>query len=282
MPTRPDLDISIFLEQKNQIFAQENYDFIETPVFMTGDTPVKTGGGVSMVSSSKSLERYPSVCWDVNGYYRELGVSWRATRRQLMEAYRDSGGPNSDRLTYVFRQLLQSSIRREYDAMPPGSVFLDDYVQQQILHNAKMEAARRSNQGWLCSPERVLEEWGFNLTFPSQEEDEDDEVDSSMDLWENLDVSEEEEGAEPWPYSYYRLGTSCQDVLRMVQWQQLLIEEFFDRGIVERFAVGFTGRHEAFHIGSVDDLPVFYLADTIDPDETTAKALIERYLYKGE
>lgn len=270
MPFREDLKIDVFLEQQNKIFSDTHTsDFVETPTVTNQNTPSKVGGGVVTVSSSKELETYPSLCWDVNGYYRELGVHWKATRRQLMEAYRDSGGPQSERLTYIFRQLLQPDIRKEYDLMPPGSVFLDEYVQQEIFRNAKQEAARRTQGGVLTSPERVLEDWGFSLAT-----DEPDELDTSGDLWEDLPELEEEEG---WPYSYYQLGTACQDTETMVYWQQLLIDGFADQGMVVRFAVGFTGKHENYHIGSFEGLTIFYLDDTIELEDNIAEMLIEAY-----
>lgn len=274
MKIREDLDIDVFLEQQNKIFSDHDFAYIDTPTVSNKKRPSKVGGGVSIVSSSKEIDVYPNVCWDVNGYYRELGVFWKATRRQLMEAYRDSDGPNSERLTYVFRQLLQPAIRKEYDLMPPGSVFLDDYVQQEIFKNAKREAVRRNNIGLLSSPERVLEEWGFSLV---DEAEPTEEVDRPLDLWETVDTADEGE-PDLWPYSYYQLGTTCQDEESMVQWQHLLIEELHSRGIVMQFAVGFTGNHDPHHIDWLDGLPIFYLADTMEPDEAAARMLVEHLL----
>ena len=274
MKIREDLDIEVFLEQQNKIFSDHDFAYIDTPVLSNKQRPSKVGGGVSIVSSSKDLEPYPSVCWDVNGYYRDLGVFWRASKRQLMEAYRDLDGPNSERLTYVFRQLLQRRVRQEYDLMPPGSVFLDDYVQQEIFRNAKKESVRRNQKGVLVSPERVLEEWGFSLV---PDDGSDAEVDSSEHVCHTNDAGEDRD-LDLWPYSYYQLGTTCQDEDSMVQWQSLLIEELHSRGIVIQFAVGFTGNHDPYHIEWLDDLPIFYLADTMEPDEATARMLVEHLL----
>lgn len=278
MKIREDLNIDVFLEQQNKIFSDHEFAYIDTPTVSNKKRPSKVGGGVSIVSSSKEIDVYPNVCWDVNGYYRELGVFWRANRRQLMEAYRDADGPNSERLTYIFRQLLQPKIRKEYDLMPPGSIFLDDYVQQEIFRNAKREAVRRNKAGLLYSPEAVLEEWGFSLLENSEgEPTESDELDSPPDLWETIATADEEE-PDLWPYSYYQLGTTCQDEESMIQWQHLLIEELHSRGIVMQFAVGLTGNHDPYHIGWLDGLPIFYLADTIEPNETVSRMLVE-HLY---
>src|SRR5690349_24850828 len=50
-------------------------------------TPRLAHDGAVFRSTSQVLDSWPSVVWDVNGYYHVLGVGFRASRRQLLRAY---------------------------------------------------------------------------------------------------------------------------------------------------------------------------------------------------
>jgi len=82
------------------------------------ERPVRLGWGPARWSTSMALVPMDRVCHDVNGYYRELGVDWRATKKELKEAYVERDGPNDARLTYVFKQLLDPLTPRRTTRRP--------------------------------------------------------------------------------------------------------------------------------------------------------------------
>jgi len=125
------------------------------------------GDGPEVASSCQEMEPTPTYIWDVCGYYRRLGVPWAATNRQLREAYLTLDPQQTDeRLHYALMQLLNPIIRRAYDRMPLGGLFMGDRDVQEVLRRqASMEASRRNaeNDGWEpeTSQGEVLKEWGL-------------------------------------------------------------------------------------------------------------------------
>lgn len=219
-------------------------------------TPLAVSTGPSTRSTSLDLESWPSVVWDVNGYYHALGVGFRATRKQLRIAYYQLGGPNDAYLTYVFKQLLDSQVRRQYDACELGEVFLDRYVEA-----ALKERARKVAQQFGMPPEKVMEGWGFTVVEPDYEPEPDTEEeaepdsDSVQSQSEPVDIPQEagDDGrvpvtrSEPWPYSFYlwRMRRrdrwfSDSDVMR--RWQEAIAAECYRRGKAVTFAVGVMGK----------------------------------------
>lgn len=146
---------------------------------------VPAGIGPDRCSSSQALAPRPLMCWDVCGYYSRLGVHWKATRRQLREAYLARGaalaGKGNADLAYVLSQLLNPEIRREYDAVPLGGFFLRDRDTVAALKRAAHRVARtrmrysvpEEAQEEEQTPEdlarQVLREWGFRLGPGSDE-----------------------------------------------------------------------------------------------------------------
>lgn len=195
-----------------------------------------TRKGALTRSTSLALETWPSIVWDTNGYYRELGVTFKATKRELAEAYWAKNGMNDARLTYVFKQLLDPEIRRRYDTTPLGSVFMDDYVIAEIQRKAFERSKNLRRMGLSKTPEQVLEEWGLL-----------DPEDSAVDI--PKDVREDETGAaaeQEWPYTYFTWGIGTFPLpheLRLAQaWQEALIKECQHRRVVTNFAVGLMDR----------------------------------------
>lgn len=125
------------------------------------------GDGPEQASSCQELEPSPTYIWDVCGYYRRLGVGWSATNRQLREAYLTLDPRQTDeQLHYALMQLLSPVIRRAYDRMPLGGLFMGDRdVQEMLRRQASLEASRRNaaSDGWEpeTSQGEVLKEWGL-------------------------------------------------------------------------------------------------------------------------
>lgn len=130
------------------------------------------GAGPDAASASGALALCPEICWDVCGYYRRLGVSWKATRRQLRVAAFARGFQDRD-IVYAIKQLLNRDLRRAYDRMPLGGLFMPDRdVQRMLKRQAIRMAARESAAGETVTAEDVLARMGMSLVTGSAGEDE--------------------------------------------------------------------------------------------------------------
>ncbi|MCW2929893.1 MAG: hypothetical protein JWM19_855 [Actinomycetia bacterium] len=149
---------------------------------MTDDGWLMTAEGAAEAeaSSCTALALRPDHCWDVCGYYRALGVHWRATRKEVLAA-QIRLDPWRDRrrdVSYAVDQLLDPVIRRAYDLMPLGGLFMGDRdVRARIEKLAAMEASRRNAEAWAAGEDRpepaalgrVLGEWGFTKDLTPDE-----------------------------------------------------------------------------------------------------------------
>lgn len=236
MAARADLDLTGILGQYGDVLptpeTAEAMRQSQTPDAFAYDHPVRLGLGPDRWSTSMSLVPVERVCHDVNGYYRELGVDWRATRKELREAYVARDGQSSPRLTYVFKQLLDPLIREAYDRTPKGEVFLDDYTEEDLRARAAREASERSLRlGQPVTSDEVLDDWGYSVL--------DDE---EVDIVKAMGNDQKRRRAEEWNYSYYAWQTRdfVQDEARLQEWQRLLSEEAVRRGITPHMAIGVT------------------------------------------
>lgn len=216
------------------------------------------GAGPRLASSCLDLAVHPEVCWDVCGYYRRLGVHWKATRKQIRQAYmaRDPQQENGD-LFYAMSQLLDPLIRRAYDLMPLGGLFLGDRdVREQIERQAALEASRINAEAWWdderTDQEKVLRGWGYDKGVSAEEARErlgaqntqpfrygtsSDELGSSRSVWERS-------------WAYYRLTDPYDDgdaPLRpaavLEQWQALVAQALEALGVRISFGVGIWPGH---------------------------------------
>lgn len=198
-------------------------------------------------SSCTDLAVLPEVCWDVCGYYRALGLHWRATRAQIVRAAVDlDPGRHDRRVAYATSQLLDPVIRRAYDMMPQGGLFLGDRdVREQIERMAAMEASRRTAEaGQPVAQGQVLGEWGFDKGVPEEEArerlagqfragDSPDALGSTLSSWER-------------GWGWYRLADPYDDPYQdppgdpaaLEEWQALVAAALSARGIRMSFSVG--------------------------------------------
>jgi hypothetical protein len=241
------------------------------------------GDGPVQCSSSTELSVWPSIIHDVNGYYRELGVTPWATRRELREAYQAKGGPDDVRLTYIFGQLLNKEVRRAYDSMGFGEVFMDQYVRDEIK---RFMLARKSERM------QDLHDLGVNL-------DDVDEGSLERDIYSQMGIDTEPDGvpkesrdtpletvdekqieaqdvsrpATQFPYAYYLYKVSLpgrEVVSRLQDWQRFLIAALAREGIRTQFAVGLHGEPHRWMYAQVGYRKVFFLADHQMPTEELA------------
>lgn len=193
-----------------------------------------------LASSCTDLALLPEICWDVCGYYRDLGVHWQASRRELRQAYHARGGPDSPRLTYVLKQLTRDggAVRRRYDLCGLGQGFLEDEDTWQDLKRQAMRIARSHNAagGREITEEEILAAMDIRVRRKDQEA-----------VMEALEAPAEQAtyvtGNDPWLERWGWYGTNLWQVPAhagkyLGEWQRLLAGELAARGIRTCFAVG--------------------------------------------
>lgn len=185
--------------------------YTDEQVAAMNDRPVPVAAGPFEFSTTQELERWPTIIWDVNGYYRELGVLPKATRAELKRAYQDMNGEGSVRLTHIFRQLLDPEIRAAYDASKPGSVFFDETVAQ-WFHEQTLNDSIKEEGRLLTLDERI--ERGQQVLDLSEY------MNKPYDL---VDKPEEEDLLFPWRWGYYLWRTYVHDLKLLAKWQALLL-----------------------------------------------------------
>lgn len=222
-----------------------------------------------------ALSVFVQVCWDANGYYRELDVHWKATRKELRQAYQRLDGQDSRRLTYVLKQLLNPEVRRAYDSTPLGEPFLDDlYVQEEIKRRAATEAGRRSRSGVPVTPESVLDQQGLRIL--------DDTLAGGLENdapeWSYDQALEEDHS---WDYSFYILDTTDDSGIGLGAWQRMLVQRLAWAEEVVHFAVGIHARDSRSTIVQyINGVPVFFLrVDLISTEDLADEAVFKMYRY---
>lgn len=221
-------------------------------VHVSLDQPMLLGEGPAEFSTCTDLAVSPEWVWDVNGYYRSLGVPTTVGKRGLRVAYQRLDGQSSPWLTYCLKQLLDDGVRAAYDRMPLGIRFYDRYVAEEIARAAKLAAAQAANvarqrYGADIDPEELFkeamvrkgEEEGYRISF-DPDDDEDTPEESRM-----LDTEDGGDEADPprvFYFAFYQWRTECADIDRLIRWQDLLVTAFSKRRVNIKIAVGFAGR----------------------------------------
>lgn len=235
--------------------------------------PTRIGNGPPTCSTRTTLvSARPTFSWDVNGWYRTIGVPWpyvRATSGVLSRSYVASGGQRSARATYYLRRLLNRPVRGAYDTWPLGEQFLDDeYVQDEMKARAQAEASRRSRGGSYTKASAVLDEWGYDL-----KEDDEGVVDNDLELVHD-ESTPETDTFEPveWTFSYWLWDTFGDGgTSRLEQWQTALVSVLSRSGHHLDLAVGLCGNMpDAFRVAEVDGYRVVFLRDTEQVTEALA------------
>lgn len=167
------------------------------------------GSSQREASACTALAMMPQISWDVCGYYRRLGLPWpyvQVTVKQIRLAYLSADPRQEDgEMFYAMSQLVDPFIRRAYDLMPPGGLFMGDRgVRARIDQAAAREASRRNAAAAAAGEDYdeqeqtagVLKEWGFErvdagsdearerLASPFRRGRAGDELGSSLSLWE--------------------------------------------------------------------------------------------------
>jgi hypothetical protein len=247
------------------------------------------GHGPAAATSCTELARSPEVCWDVCGYYARLGVAWGATKREIRRALirRQADLTAGDaELTYAATQLLDDGLRRRYDRMPLGGLFLEDKdVVARLKAAAQRAASAMAARGFPQTPEDILGAWGFSVTPgggpqgegrgqstpdpvpPSRQGDHLGLVDAANWLirwtWYR----------EPDVADWYGLRPGWLET-----WQKLLIREFARRGMRVRFAVGLSNARDGFRIRPAPDPSILVvLLGEGEPSPELAAAAVDEW-----
>ncbi len=182
---------------------------------------------LAWASTSRALTRHQG---DANGYYRAFGLHPWASRRELLDAYRQLNGTSDSRLTAMFTVLWDPASRAAYDRTPPGRVYIDAQVHDQLRRAASVQAARWTSAGHPRTAAEILNHLSAAMAAPS--------VRGSLDSSgaDEFDDSGTDRQAAPFLFSYYRHGCTCTDTRRLARWHELLHQALHDREPV--FAVG--------------------------------------------
>jgi hypothetical protein len=201
----------------------------------------------------------------VNGYYRSLGIDWpwKPTKKELRQGYQAVGGPEDDRLTYYFKQLLDRDIRAEYDAMPLGSRYRDKYAIEKDMHRLSDLASKLSGETG--------------------------EVVTVNDLIDEYESANDRRSPEPvnlstlaWNWGFYSLKSRKWGTDDLVEWQRLLIDSFAKRGVEVVIALGYTGHsgknEQPFLIRHHDGREVFFLNENTTPTAELAETAVSMFM----
>jgi len=195
-----------------------------------------------------------------------------------MRAYQELDGPNDVRLTYCFHQLLNEYVRWEYDRMPLGELFFDDYVAEDLRRRAVGEAHRRYvEEGVEIEAEQVFNEWGLESTDEAPETSARERYEKAKEEDTRKRLTTARKSFGPWwGWSYYVWRTRPvpdEGTRRLARWQELLLEEFSKKNARVRFCVGIVGRQpHPWVVGTVGQRTVIFINEDTSLDPTSAMA----------
>jgi hypothetical protein len=196
-------------------------------------------------STCTDLVRLPGVIWDVNGYYRALGISFPhrepTTKSGLRQAHRAAGGLDDRWKTYALKQLKDEAVRAVYDAMPLGQPYIDDYWNEFFDNEAKKEALRKVASGEVELDEaitkenidKIKKEWGIELDAEPENET---PAAPAAKAPTTVHLT--------WSYYLWRCdyASTVRHQARLDTWRTMLVEAFRDRRMRLTFRVGFFGK----------------------------------------
>lgn len=233
--------------------------------------------------TTTELVALPSVIWDVNRYYRLLGFEWpyrNITRRDLLRAYRDNGGPDNTFMTNAFKQLLDPVVRRRYDRMALGELYVDELVEAWMKQKALLKARKMQAQYPDMSEQEAMRRMGFEPVPPKPEPNEDltvEDIDREVDRKKDRPAASIPAMQPAFLFGFYQWRTQCADLERLAAWQVLLVQSFSNRRVVARLAVGFHGRMvQKWLLGAVGNRLVVYLHADEQPTSEMAEAVVDR------
>jgi len=256
----------------------------------------RDGRGPEECSSSQALGQLPEICWDVCGYYRRLGfrpsefrqVTPKALRlRYLARDPRQENGA----LFYAMSQLLDPLIRRAYDLMPLGGLFLGDRdVRELIERKAAMEASRRNaTDPWTDTDQaQVLKDWGFEKGVSAEEARERLRADPEQAAPLGSEETALGRTLSGWDrrWAYFQLADPDDGLIPQADgraleaWQMMLCTAFSARGLTVRFSVGTWPGITPRMWRDSNNCCIFFIGNE-QPTQDMANEAVKGYLAQG-
>lgn len=231
--------------------------------------------------------------WDVNGYYRAIGVQWpyRPTKKQMRLNYQRVGGPNNDYSTYAFKQLLDAELRFRYDRRPLGQPIDDSYRWAEARRMASDFAARQSRAtGMRVTVEDILgEDLVARMSAQAEAERQAEEIKDKRDDEEDSEERETLEEHFVWPFAYYLLGSrKFGEDQRLADWQTMLVRAFSREALSLHVAVGYLGRTHAAAARVRHPKPegghvqILFLHEDVEPSQELADVVVATYYTRSQ
>lgn len=192
------------------------------------------------VSTSRELAQVSDQpVWDVNGYYRALGVAFpfKPTRAEMRQAYLDNHRSLDRYATYGMTRLLDREFRAHYDARPIGEPVDDKYRWEEMRRLAAAWAAAETiKRGELVTEEEFI---GAIVAKKMTEAAEEEALEESEAVEEPMiDLSQMEAD---WPFGFWLWGSRKRDERVLSEWQCMLSEELWAKRLRVRLGVGYVG-----------------------------------------
>jgi hypothetical protein len=222
-----------------------------------------TWGPVDM-STQMAMEPAWDLIWDVNGYYRALGLTWPFDddRKALRLAYQDRNGQDDEYLTYVIKQLLQPKVRKAYDKMPLGSRFRDKYVMEEEKRLLSKTAKELSEaEGKLITVDDLV-----------------NEINEDRAIRERIERRKQLHNP-TWEWGFYLLKTRKSEYENLISWQEFLTHAFHARGVVKVISIGYIGdSKQPFVVKTWSGKTIFFLSDEVSASLELAETAVSNYL----
>lgn len=223
-------------------------------------------GPVWWSTSRQIATRLAAPCYDVNGYYRTLGIPWpytHASIRDLRKAYLARGGPDDARMTQAFVTFLNPVQKAIYDATPLGQKYLDP--EERVRR--KVESLRLSQQlrAQGMSVEDALATGRYEVV---------DNADKASD-----DDSNPARESTPYPYSIFLSDAEDYDLGVLARWQEHLLDAVQEVGAGPgRMALGVTRGEGDWVLGDSRGVTVCLFDRYKYPSHGVAVQVVHSYL----
>lgn len=217
-------------------------------------------------SPSLVVEPYRLWVWDVNCYYRDLGVPTDATRAQIKAAYQAANGEEDDRLTYIVKVLLDPEKRAVYDSIQPGDFYFDKFLREVVVQRVLDDSSE-----WVEPTEAEMEEHLRTL-----KEDLDQRMNRPVSAAPlDGDSLSEQTAHDRSAWGYYAWRTGARADYRMALWRCHLALAMREEGATATLRVGIArGLDAPWVVLPIGHRPVAFLGEGERPTLELARSLV--------